>query len=162
MELPLQTSPDVDGERLVESIGRDVDRDGGAARLLDEDVALPAVNLVDNNLALEVIVADLGKNDGPDKPVNGTGSEQGEGDNNVNPVGQALVDAVAVGVGDEGSNDEVDVAGQEEQNDGKAGREGRVPVPLLAVEVEVGQASGDENVDDRQGVDDEARGGSAE
>ena len=147
----------IDCRSLMECIGRGVVVvDDGAAGLLGEDVPLPSVDLIDDGLALELVSADLGQDDGPDDPVDTTGKEEAEADNDVDPVREGFVDGVAIGVGNHGGDDKVDVAGEEEEDDGEGGGEGRVPVPRLAVEVEVDEAAGDENVDDGQGVGDDA------
>lgn len=68
-----------------------------------------------------------------------------------------FVDALAVLGRDKGGDDEVDVAEQEENGDGKGRLERGVPVPGLSVAVEVDQSTGDEDVDDGERVRDETR-----
>lgn len=56
---------------------------------------------------------------------------------------------------DVGGNDEVDVGEQEEDGDGERGLDRRVPVVLFAVEVEVHETAGDEDVDNGERVGDD-------
>lgn len=134
-----------------------LERGGGADGALEEDVALPAIDVVDDGLANKLVLADAGQDLGPDGPVDATSEEDGETSNAVDPVGKVLVLVLVGGRGrDEGSNDEVDVAEQEEDDDGERSAEGRVPVPSGAVEVKVNETAGDEDVDDGKRVRDEA------
>lgn len=73
----------------------------------------------------------------------------------MKPVGKVVVDVLAFLRRHERRNNEIDVAEEEENDDGKGGANGRIPVPGLAVEVEVDEAQGNKCVDDGQGVRDE-------
>lgn len=124
---------------------------------LEENIALPAIKFVDDNLPHELVLADLGEDHGPEEPVDAAQEDDAEADDAVNPIGKGRVLVlVRGGRGDEGREDEVQVAEEEEDNHGEGGAEGRVPAERGAIEVEVGEAGGDECVDDGQGVGDEA------
>ena len=120
-----------------------------------EDVPLPTINAIDDDLALQLVATKLGKHDGPNDPIRTTGDENAEADNHVDPVRQGLVYG-AVGGRDPGGNDEVDVGEKEEDDNGEGRGEWRVPVPGLAVQVEVDETAGDEDVDDGERVGDDA------
>lgn len=124
-------------------------------RLPDKDSPVPAINIVNNSLPHQLILPNLGQQLRPDEPVDPAGEDDPEPNHTVDPVGQGLVDVLAVFGRHEGGNDEVDIAEHEEYNDGQAGAEGRVPVPLVPLDVEPGQAGCDEGVDNGQGVGDE-------
>lgn len=125
-------------------------------RPLEEGIPLPAIDIVHDNLTHKLILSKLGEQLGPDEPVHASGNDDGEADDAVDPVGEGLVDVLAILRGHKGGDDEVDVAEHEEYDDGEAGADGGVPVPGLAVEVEVDEAGGDEAVDDGEGIRDEA------
>lgn len=125
--------------------------------LVDKHIPVPAVRLVDLDLAHEPVVSQLGQDLGPDDPVDAAEGEDAPGDDVVRPVGHALVDAVvAVGRRRVGDEDEEEVADEEEDDDGEGGLDGRVPAPGVALDVEPDEADGDEGVDDGEGVGDEA------
>lgn len=133
--------------------GRPVYRSNGfSQRSLEEDVSFPAIDLIDDSLTHQLVLADLRQDLGPYNPVKTTCNNDGDADDAVKVVRKALVDVLALLGRDEGGDDEVDVAEHEEDDDRETSANGRVPVPLLAVKVKVGQASGDENVDDSKGV----------
>lgn len=67
-----------------------------------------------------------------------------------------LIDILAVFGGHKWRNDEINVAEQEEDNDWVGSFDRGVPVPFGAVAVEVDEGSGDEDVDDGEGIGDEA------
>lgn len=67
-----------------------------------------------------------------------------------------LVDILAIFRGDKRCNDEINVAEEEEDDDGVRGFDRRVPVPAGTVAVEVDKGAGDEDVDDGKRVGDEA------
>ena len=71
-------------------------------------------------------------------------------------VGHALVDVLAVGRGDEGSDDKVDVAEHEEDGDGQSSLDRGVPVVVSAVEVEMDETASDKGVDNGKRVRNEA------
>ena len=127
----------------------------------EESIPLPAVDLIDNNLTNELILANLGQDLGPNDPVDTAREDDSETDDTVDPVGKIVVDVLALLRGNKGSNSEVDVAEHEEEDDGETGADGRVPVPGLAVEVEMDETAGDEGVDDSEGIRDETRDRSA-
>lgn len=119
---------------------------------LDEDVGLPTINFINNGFADKLVVANLGENDGPDNPVDTTGKDDSKANNTVNPVRKILVDVLAILRGDEGGDDEVDVAEHEEDDNRHAGRQRGVPVPLGAVDVDMEEAGGDKGVDNSQRI----------
>lgn len=67
-----------------------------------------------------------------------------------------LVDILAIFRGDKRCNDEINVAEEEEDDDGVRGFDRRVPVPAGTVAVEVDKGAGDEDVDDGKRIRDEA------
>lgn len=69
-------------------------------------------------------------------------------------IREAFVHALVTGRRHEGRDDEVDVAEEEEDYDGEGGADGRLPVPFLAVQVEVDEAACYEDVYDGQRVRD--------
>lgn len=95
-----------------------------------KNMPLPAINIIHYNLALKRIIANLGENDGPNKPIDATSTDDTETDNAVEVIWQRLVHTLAVRRWNEGRNDEVDVAEQEEDGDGEGGVDRGVPVPL--------------------------------
>lgn len=128
----------------------------GAQRPAHEMASLPAINLVVRSLSNELVAAKLGQDDGPENPVNTTAGDDTPADNAVQVVGQGFVDCIAVCWGHERCDHEVDVAEEEEDRDGQSGAERRVPAVLVAVGVEPDEAEGDEGVNDRQRVRDDA------
>jgi hypothetical protein len=125
--------------------------------LADKHIRLPTINLVNDNLTSELIAAKLGENDSPEDPVDGTSNQNSDADNAVDIVGHALVDVLAVGRGDEGSDDKVDVAEHEEDGDWQSSLDRGVPVVLGAVEVEMDETTSDKGVDNGERVRNEAR-----
>ena len=123
-------------------------------RLSHESIPLPPVDLVHHHLAHQLVSSQLGEDHGPDQPVHAAGEDDGDARHAVRPIGQGLVDALAVRGRHEGGQDEVDVAQQEEDHHRQGRADGRVPVPRLAVEVEVHQSAGDEDIDNRQRIRD--------
>lgn len=88
------------------------------------------------SLANKLVATNLGKNDGPDKPVESTSDKDTNTDNTVDVVRHALVLVLAGVIGsDERSNHKVHVAEKEEDGDRQSGLDGSIPVVLLAVEV---------------------------
>lgn len=127
-----------------------------AQRPAHEMAPLPAINLVVGSLADKLVASKLGQDDGPENPVDAAAGDDAPADNAVQIVGQGFVDSVAVGWRHERRDHEVDVAEEEEDGDGQSGAEWRVPAILVAVGVEPDEAEGDEGVDDRQRVRDDA------
>lgn len=127
----------------------------GSNRPLDEMAPLPAVDLIVAGLPDQLIASDLGQDDRPDQPVNAAASDDAPADDAVEVVRQRLVHRDTVRRGYERRDDEVDVAGEEEDGDGQGGAEGRVPVVMLAVRVEPDEAEGDEGVDDGERIGDD-------
>lgn len=121
-----------------------------------ENVSLPPVNLVNNDLSLESIVAKFRQEHRPDNPVYAASRDDSNAHDAVQPVRQRLVDAVAIGRRHEGRNSQVDVAEQEENGDRERGFDRRVPLPRCPVEVEMDQGTSDEDVDDGERVRDDA------
>ena len=73
----------------------------------------------------------------------------------MEPVGQGVVDVLALVGSDEGRDDEVDVGGEEEDCDGEGSFEGGCPGEVgVGAEVEFDEAEGDEGVYDGEGVGD--------
>jgi hypothetical protein len=70
----------------------------------------------------------------------------------VNVVRKVLVDVLAILRGNERSNDEVNVAEKEENDDWVGSLDRRVPVPGSSVSVEVDKGTSDEDVDDGKRV----------
>lgn len=121
-----------------------------------EAVRLPAINLIDMSLANKPITTNLGKNDSPDEPVEGTRDQDSDTDNAVDVVRHALVLVLAGIVGsDEWCDHQVHVAEKEEDGDGEGRLDRRVPVVLCAVKVEMDETTSDKGVDDRERVRDE-------
>lgn len=92
----------------------------------------------------------------PDQPVHAARSDDGNTDDAVEIVRYRLIDALAVGGWDEGGDGEVHVAEEEEDGDGEGAAEGWIPLVCFSVEVEVDKGAGNEYVDDREGVGDDA------
>lgn len=128
----------------------------GPERLPNKDSPVPAIDIVDNSLPYQLVLADLGQQLRPDEPVHPAGEDDAEPDDAVDPVGQGLVYVLALLGRHEGGDDEVDVAEHEEYDDGQGRAEGRVPVPLVPLDVEPGKAGSDEGVDNGQRVGDKA------
>lgn len=80
-------------------------------------MSLPTINLINHNLALEGVLAQLGQDDRPDDPIDTTSSDDTKANNAVKVVRQSFVDAVTVTRRDERCDDEVDVAEEEEDGD---------------------------------------------
>lgn len=125
-------------------------------RARKEAVSLPAVNLVNNSLADELVLANLGQNDRPDKPVDTTGEDDTKSYHTVNPVGQVFVNVLALRRLDERCDNKVHVTEAEEDGDWQRSLDWGIPVSLLAVEVKVYEAATDKGVDDCEGVGDKA------
>ena len=123
-------------------------------RLPNKHSPVPSIYIIDNSLPHQLIFPDLGQQLRPDEPVDPTGEDYAKPDHAVDPVWQGLVDVLALLGRHEGGDDEVDVAEHEEYDDGQGRAEGRVPVPLVPLDVEPDQAGCDEGVDDGQGVGD--------
>jgi len=70
----------------------------------------------------------------------------------VKVVREALVHILAVAWWDEGGDDEIYVADEEENGDWQSGASRRVPVVLLSVEVEIDEASSNKGIDDGKWV----------
>lgn len=122
---------------------------------LDEDAPRPAI-VVDEDLLAQLVAAELGQQLGPEQPVNTAGDDDGGADDAVQVVGQVIVDVLVGRLRrDVRRDDEVDVGQQEEDGDGQRGLDRRVPVVLVAVQVEVHEAARDEDVDDSQRVGDD-------
>lgn len=122
-----------------------------------EAVRLPAINLINMGLANKPITTNLGKNDSPDEPVEGTRDQDSDTDNAVDVVRHALVLVLAGIIGsDKWCDHQVHVAEKEEDGDGKGRLDRRVPVVLCAVEVEMDETTSDKGVDDRKRIRDEA------
>lgn len=124
--------------------------------LADKHIRLPTINLVNNNLTSELVATKLGEDDSPEDPVDSASSQNSNTDNAVDIVGHALVDVLAVGRGDEGSDDKVDVAEHEEDGDGQSSLDRGVPVVVSAVEVEMDETASDKGVDNGKRVRNEA------
>lgn len=120
--------------------------------LLDKDSRLPAVNIIHNNLLRELVVAELGKNLGPNQPIHSASEEDAEANNTMDPVGKTFVDVLAMLGRHKGRDDKINVAQHKEDGDGESGLDWGVPVPGFAVEVEMHKASGDKCIDDCEGV----------
>lgn len=73
-------------------------------------------------------------------------------------VGELVVDTLTGGGGHVGCDDEVALGEKEEDGDGESGADAGVPVgeARFAGEVDPDEAGGDEDVDDGEGVGDEA------
>lgn len=110
-------------------------RQGLTDWFLQKDLSLPSINLIDDSLLHQLVPTNLGQEDGPDQPVDASCRDDAEPDDAVYPVGQILVDVLAVLWGYEGCRYEVDVAQQEEENYGKGRFDRRCPVPCLSVEI---------------------------
>lgn len=74
----------------------------------------------------------------------------------MNPVGEALVDVLSFLRRNEGCDGEVDIAEEEEEDDRESGADRRVPVPGLAVKVEMNEGTSNEYIDDGKRVGNEA------
>ena len=120
-------------------------------------MSLPTINLINHNLALEGVLAQLGQDDRPDDPIDTTSSDDTKANNAVKVVRQSFVDAVTVTRRDERCDDEVDVAEEEEDGDRQGCLDRGIPVVLLLVEVEPGQTGSDKDIDDGQRVGNDAR-----
>lgn len=125
-------------------------------RLPDKDSSIPAIDIIDNSLPNQLVLSNLGQKLRPDKPVDPTCEDDAEPDDAVDPVRKGLVDVLPLLGRHEWSDDEVDVAKHEEDDNGQGGAKWRVPVPLVPLDVEPDQAGCHEGVDDGQGVGDEA------
>jgi len=122
-----------------------------------EAVRLPAINLINMSLANKPITTNLGKNDSPDEPVEGTRDQDSDTDNAVDVVRHALVLVLAGIVGsDKWCDHRGHGAEKEEDGDGEGRLDRRVPVVLCAVEVEMDETTSDKGVDDRKRIRDEA------
>lgn len=121
-----------------------------------EAVRLPTINLINMSLTNKFITTNLGKNDCPDEPIEGTSNQDGDTDNAVDVVRHALVLVLAGIVGsDEWCDDQIHVAEKEEDGDGEGRLDWGVPVVLGAVKVEMDEATSDEGVDDCKRIRDE-------
>lgn len=117
-----------------------------------EDMSLPTINFIHNDLTLKCVLAKLGQDNCPDNPVNTTSSDNTKTNNAVKVVRQSLIDAVSVARWDEWGNDKVDVAEEEKDGDRKRGFHWRIPVVLLLVEVDPYETGSDEGVHDSKRV----------
>lgn len=129
-------------------------RDQSPKRLPDKDSPVPTIDIVDNSLPYQLVFPDLGQQLRPDEPVYPASEDDSEPDHAVDPVGQGLVDVLTLLGRHEWGDDEVDVAEHEKDDDGQGGAEGRVPVPLVPLDVEPDQAGCDEGIDDCERVGD--------
>ncbi len=119
---------------------------------LPENVPLPTVNLVNDNLAVEGVFPKLGKNDCPNYPVDAASGNDAKTNNAMEIVRQCLVDAVAIAGRDEGCNDKVDIAEREEDGNRECSPDRGVPVVLLFMKVKPCKARCNKDVDDSKWV----------
>lgn len=125
-------------------------------RLPNKNSPVPSIDIVNNSLPYQLVLADLGQQFCPDEPINPAGKDDAKTDHAVDPVGQGLVNVLALLGRHEGGDDKVDVAEHEEDDDRQGCAEGWVPVPLVSLDVEPDQAGSDERVDDGKWVGDKA------
>ena len=117
-----------------------------------EDVTLPPINVIDDNFTLEVVVSNLGEDDGPHEPIHTTGEDDCKTDYAVKVVREGFIDAVAIRRRNKWCNYEVDVAEQEEDSNRKSCPDWRIPVVRCLVQVEMDESCSNEDVDDSKGV----------
>ena len=123
---------------------------------LHKHVPGPSINFVDLLLLHKLVASDPWHNLCPNKPVDTTGEDDTEANDAVNPVRQIVVDVLALVRWAEGSNHEVDVAEEEEDDDRECCIDWGVPVAALPVEVKVDHTCSNESVDNSERVRDQA------
>jgi len=116
--------------------------------------SLPAVDVVDNCFADQLVSTNLGQNNCPDEPVQPSRENDAEAHDAVDPVGKVLVHVLAFFRRNERRNDEIDVAEHEEDDDGQRGTDWWVPVPGFAIEVKMDETCGHECVDNGERIGD--------
>lgn len=121
-----------------------------------ENMPLPAINLINNDLALKRVLSDFGQDHGPNHPVNTASSDYTKSDDTMKVVRQSFVNAVAITGWHKWRNDKVDIAEEEKNGNRQSGLDRWVPVVLLFVEIEPGQTRCYEDVDDGERVRDDA------
>ena len=105
---------------------------------------------------MQVVPAQPREEPRPHEPVDAAREDDARADDAVKVVRQVFVDVLVGGVWRDVRRDgEVDVAEQEEDGHGERRLDRRVPVVLVAVEVEVDEAPGYEDVHDGEWVGDD-------
>lgn len=117
---------------------------------------LPPIDIINHNFPLQPVPSNLWQQHRPNNPVHTSSRNNRDADHAMQVIGERLVHAVSIRGRHERRNGEIDVAEEEEDGDGECGFDGRVPIVLRLVEVEVDEGAGNEDVDDGEGVGNDA------
>jgi len=125
-------------------------------RLPPKHVSLPSIDVVNLHLPNQLVAANPGQDNSPEEPVDASSENDANTDNAVDPVGEAFVDVLSFLRRNEWCHGEVDITEEEEEDDRESGADGRVPVPGLAMKVEMDESASNEYIDNGERIGNEA------